>query len=292
MRGVRGILLFVAATAGLASGQQTTPSAPFLLAGNQLERVKVYSVGPGVTAPQLLPLNLPPILGGKCKRKVDGEVVLSVFVDSTGRPRNLMFLKPLGNALDKFALQVASADRFNPGTHDGVPVAIGQSLKVGLQACVEQKKDDSGNKTFLYRLRSQPTQEFYPLADPSDDTVFAPDNWSWGNPNGSADQTVNFGGTNQVKSLGGSVKAPVLVKHVGAVYTDAARKARLQGSCTISIVVDRNGLPQNLRVTKSLEYGLDHNAIESISQFRFKPAMKEGEPVPAMIDVEISYHLY
>jgi hypothetical protein len=211
-------VLFVAATTSLASGQQTTPSAPSQLADDQPERVKVYAVGPGATAPQLLSTSPIQIDAGECKKKVDSKVIFSVLVDSTSQPRNLMFLKPLGNEMDKFALQVASPDRFTPGTHNGVPAVIGQTLEVGLQACVEEQKDDAGNKSLLYRLRSQPSQEFRPLVDPPDEAVLAPKNWSWGTSNDSAPKA---------EAVGGSVKAPVLLKSAAAHFTNAARKARL-----------------------------------------------------------------
>jgi len=84
------------------------------LPDTQPARVKVYAVGPGVTAPELLPLNLPPIPSSKCKNKVNGKVVLSVLVDEKGRPRNIMFLKPLGSELDKFALRAVALTASTP----------------------------------------------------------------------------------------------------------------------------------------------------------------------------------
>jgi len=276
--------LFVAAATSFVSGQQTTSSsAPSQSADDHPERVKVYSVGPGVTAPQLLSTSPVQIDSGKCRKKADSKVIFSVLVDSEGKPRNLMFLKPLGSELDKFALQVATADRFTPGTHDGAPAAIGQTLEVALQACVEQTKDDAGNKSFLYRLRAQPSQEFRPLTDSPEEAVLAPNNWSWGNPNGDEPQ---------IKIFEGSVKAPVLLKSAEARFTNTARKARLQGSCAFSIVVDRNGMPQNFRLIKSLDFGLDQNALDAIKQYRFKPAMRDGEPIAVQINVEINFRLY
>ena len=121
MRRQWGIVLFVAATTSLISGQQTTPSAPSQLADDHSQHVKVYAAGPGVTSPQLLSTTPIRIDSGKCKKKMDSKVIFSVLVDSLGQPRNLMFLQPLGNEMDKFALQVASSDRFTPGTHDGAP---------------------------------------------------------------------------------------------------------------------------------------------------------------------------
>jgi TonB family protein len=283
MRALWGIVLFAAVTTSFTSGQQTTPSAPSQLADDQPERVKVYTVGPGVTAPKLLSTSPIQIDHGKCKKMLDLRVIFSVLVDSTGQPRNLMFLQPLGIEIDKVALQVASADRFVPGTHDGRPAVIGQTLNVDLQTCVEEKKDEEGNKAFLYRLRSQPSQEFRPLADSPEMALLAPKDWSWGEPNGSAPQ---------IKSFGGSVKAPVLLNHAEPFYTKAARYARTQGICTVYFVLDRNGMPQNIQITKSLDNGLDQSAIDAVNQYRFEPAMKDGEPIPVRLHVEISFHLH
>jgi TonB family protein len=283
MRRGWGILIFVVSAASYAVGQQTVPSAPSQSADDLPERVKIYAVGPGVTAPKLLSTSPIQIDAGECKKKVNSKVVFSMLVDSTGQPRNLMFLQPLGNEMDRFALQVASADRFTPGSHNGASVVIGQTLEVGLQGCIEVKKDDEGNKTVVFRLRFQPSQEFRPLVDSPVEAVLAPKDWSWGNSNG---------GVPPVRSFEGSVRAPVLLKGAAADLTSAAREAKLQGKCKISFVVDRNGMPQNVIITRSLDNGVDQNAVNSVKQYRFKPAMKDGEPVPALLNVDVDFRLY
>jgi protein TonB len=60
----------------------------------------------------------------------------------------------------------------------------------------------------------------------------------------------------------------------------------------VSIIVDVQGNPQNPRVVRALGEGLDEKAIEAIKQYRFKPAMKNGKPVPVMMNVEIDFRLY
>jgi TonB family protein len=35
--------------------------------------------------------------------------------------------------------------------------------------------------------------------------------------------------------------------------------------------------------------GLDQKAIEAVNKYRFRPAMKNGEPVPIRITVEVSF---
>jgi TonB family protein len=101
----------------------------------------------------------------------------------------------------------------------------------------------------------------------------------------------NIGGG--VYSVGGGVSTPQLIHSVEAEFSDEARRAKYQGVCIVSIIVDRNGVPQNPRVVRPLGMGLDEKALEAIKQYRFKPAMKDGKtPVPVMINVEIDFRLY
>ena len=84
------IVLLILSGIGIACAQQTGPSTQSPTTDEQPARVKVYAAGPGVTAPELLPLNLPPFPVAKCKKKVDGTVEISLLVDANGQPRNLM----------------------------------------------------------------------------------------------------------------------------------------------------------------------------------------------------------
>jgi TonB family protein len=96
-----------------------------------------------------------------------------------------------------------------------------------------------------------------------------------------------------VFSVGGGVSEPQLIHSVEAEFSDEARRAKYQGVVLVSIIVDRNGVPQNPRIVRPLGMGLDEKALEAIKQYRFKPAMKDGKtPVAVMMNVEIDFHLY
>ena len=93
--------------------------------------------------------------------------------------------------------------------------------------------------------------------------------------------------------VGGRVSAPVVIHSVEAQFSDVARRAKYQGVCLVSLTVDAQGNPQNVRVTRSLGMGLDEKAIEAVQQYRFRPAMLDGEtPVPVAITMEISFRQY
>ena len=93
--------------------------------------------------------------------------------------------------------------------------------------------------------------------------------------------------------IGGSVSAPVALNNVEAEFSDEARRAKYQGVCLISLIVDAQGNPQNPRVVRALGMGLDEKALEAVRKYKFRPAMKDGKtPVPVMITVEVNFRLY
>jgi len=91
--------------------------------------------------------------------------------------------------------------------------------------------------------------------------------------------------------IGGGVSAPSVLSKVEPEYSEEARKAKWQGTVVLSLVVDDQGRPQNLKVLHSLGLGLDQKAIEAVEKWRFKPGMKDGKPVPVMATIEVNFRL-
>ena len=75
-------------------------------------------------------------------------------------------------------------------------------------------------------------------------------------------------------------------------FSEEARKAKYQGTCTLMIVVATDGRPINIRVVNSLGMGLDEKAIETVRTWRFEPGQKDGHPVNVEMAVEVDFHLY
>jgi TonB family protein len=95
-----------------------------------------------------------------------------------------------------------------------------------------------------------------------------------------------------VMSVGGGVSAPQLVHSVRPEFTDEARQANYQGVVSIQLIVDANGNPENIQVMRHLGMGLDQKAIEAVHQYKFRPAMYQGHPVPVRLVVDVDFHLY
>jgi len=75
-------------------------------------------------------------------------------------------------------------------------------------------------------------------------------------------------------------------------FSEEARKAKYQGLCTLEVFVDEMGRPRDIKIVGSLGMGLDEKAIEAVKTWRFEPAMKDGHPIPARINLEVDFHLY
>jgi periplasmic protein TonB len=90
---------------------------------------------------------------------------------------------------------------------------------------------------------------------------------------------------------GGGVSQPVLLVRVSPDYSDEARKARYSGSVLLTIVVDVSGRTRDIRVVRSPGMGLDEKAVEAVRNWRFKPGMKDGQPVNVRAQVEVFFRL-
>jgi len=93
-------------------------------------------------------------------------------------------------------------------------------------------------------------------------------------------------------SVGNGVSAPIPIYSPEPAYSEEARKAKFGGIVTLWIVVDAQGTVRNVKVAKSLGLGLDEEAVKTVSTWKFKPAMRQGVPVPIRAQVEVSFRLF
>jgi TonB family protein len=95
-----------------------------------------------------------------------------------------------------------------------------------------------------------------------------------------------------VMKVGGGVSAPQLIYSVEPEFSDEARRAKYQGLCVVSLIVDAQGNPQHIQTARALGMGLDEKAIEAVKQYKFKPAYYHGHPVAVMLNVEVNFNIY
>lgn len=91
--------------------------------------------------------------------------------------------------------------------------------------------------------------------------------------------------------IGGGVSAPVLIHKIEPEYSEEARKAKWQGTVRLTVIVDENGNVKNAKVVQALGLGLDEMALKAVSQWVFRPGMKDGKAVPVIASIDVTFHL-
>lgn len=87
------------------------------------------------------------------------------------------------------------------------------------------------------------------------------------------------------------VTAPQPLYRVEPKYTPEARNAHVEGTVTLSTVVEADGSVSRVKVLKGLDPGLDKNAVAAVSTWKFKPAEKDGKPVAVAAQIEVRFQL-
>jgi TonB family protein len=88
------------------------------------------------------------------------------------------------------------------------------------------------------------------------------------------------------------VTMPRATRTVQAEYTEEARNAKREGTCTLSLIVGVDGKPSNIVVSKKLGMGLDQKAVEAVRQWQFEPARRNGRPIPSGLILSIRFSLF
>jgi TonB family protein len=104
---------------------------------------------------------------------------------------------------------------------------------------------------------------------------------------------VESPGTGKLFHLGDSgVTPPQIISRPLPEFSEEARKKSYAGVVGLNIVVDEMGRVRDVKVVHSVDKELDERAIESIKHWRFKPAKKDGVPVPVAVYIEVDFHLH
>jgi len=92
---------------------------------------------------------------------------------------------------------------------------------------------------------------------------------------------------------GNGVISPRLIQEVKPGYTGEAMRAKIQGVVVMEAVVLPDGSIGNVHITRSLDptFGLDQEAIKTVKKWRFAPGTRFGQPVPVLVEIEMTFTL-
>jgi TonB family protein len=110
-------------------------------------------------------------------------------------------------------------------------------------------------------------------------------------PNGPRVLGVLEGGRDVYRGHRGDVEPPRPLYTPEPSYTDSARKDRLQGTTSLKVIVNERGQPEIIEIAKGLGDGMDLQALDAVSQWRFQPATMNKKAVPVEITIQIGVTL-
>ena len=90
---------------------------------------------------------------------------------------------------------------------------------------------------------------------------------------------------------GEEVTAPMVIEKAAPSYTEEAREAGHQGRVVLRTVIDEQGMIKDVEVIEGQPYGLSEAAVAAVRNWRFHPALYEGEPVAVFYLLTINFRL-
>lgn len=66
-------------------------------------------------------------------------------------------------------------------------------------------------------------------------------------------------------------------------YTDEARKAGVEGTVILDLVVGEDGWVRNIAIVQGLTHGLNDAAVRTLKGCRFTPGERDGKPVAVRV---------
>ncbi|HEX3103008.1 MAG TPA: energy transducer TonB [Terriglobales bacterium] len=194
------------------------------------------------------------------KNKAQGSVVLEATIEKNGNVSALSIIS--GDLLLADAAVDAVRDwEFEPYTASGNPIQVRQRLTFNF---------NPGRKTAQL------------------DSQFAPPTLGTRSPRPFSTMSP----ADTFYTVGHGVTAPRVMDAPEPPYSEAARKAKYQGTCLLSLIVGSDGHPRDIEVIRALGMGLDEKAVQTVSQWKFQPGMKDGNAVAVHVVIEVTFHLY
>jgi TonB family protein len=92
--------------------------------------------------------------------------------------------------------------------------------------------------------------------------------------------------------LGDGIHGPRPLHAPDPEYSEAARKAKLNGSVVVALAVNEKGGIDDVKVVCSTDRRFEQPALDAVKQWRFAPATKDDTPVAVQIKVEVGFRLY
>jgi len=86
------------------------------------------------------------------------------------------------------------------------------------------------------------------------------------------------------------LSGPAPVRKVDPKYPPTLINEHVEGEVVVYAVIRRDGSVDSIQLVRGIDEQLDANAMSALSQWKFRPAMRQGEPVELEAIVHIPFH--
>ncbi len=97
---------------------------------------------------------------------------------------------------------------------------------------------------------------------------------------------------NSVLHPGNGVISPKLLSSLEPTSNDYAQKNNIAGMTLLSTVVGASGQPGNVTIVRPIGFGLDEQAVAAVQRAKFKPGLRDGQPVPVVVNLQVTFRIY
>ena len=95
----------------------------------------------------------------------------------------------------------------------------------------------------------------------------------------------------RVYKVGNGVTSPKVLYKVDPQYSEEARKAKVEGTVLLNLVIQPDGMAHDISVVTGPGYGLDLMAMQAVAQWRFQPGTLDSQPVAVRARIEVNFKL-
>jgi TonB family protein len=95
-----------------------------------------------------------------------------------------------------------------------------------------------------------------------------------------------------IKVASEGMTPPRVLNSIDPSSNEYAQKYGIAGMELLRTVVDASGIPRQMAIQRPIGFGLDEKAVEAIKNSRFRPATLNGQPVPVVVDLVVTFRIY
>ena len=219
-------------------------------------------------------MNSPSLLGSTTPVKLEGQSPVS---QSPQKPTHRADVDPVH----------AAPPRSSARSMNSIPVMIVAGVLVlALAFAAAKRKQAPGAPASSATSSGSPQEGSKPASAP--ESVHPTDQSPAGSdtPAASPDRGT---GSDRV-SLSAEIAQSLLVTKIVPSYPRLAREARVQGEVVLDVDISKEGTIERLR-TRTGHPMLIPAAIDAVKQWRYKPYLLNGEPVPVQTQVTVNFSL-